>query len=277
VDNGRRDRRPARIIPAVLKLDPAAALVWRTPTTLQIGVDPPLAVLPDLPPTAERLLAALVAGTDRPSLGVLAQERGMAEADLEALLLAVTPALSTPAGAPPAPVLVEGPPELAHTLGVADGLVAAGVDAPPPAARPALVVLAAHHVLAPGRAARWLGRDVPHLPVVFGERAAVLGPLVTPGTTPCLRCADEHRIDDDAAWPALAVQLLRLAPAPAVVAPALRLELAARLAAALRAVRVGAATGLEGWALRIAADGSISRLARPWHARCSCRFPARAA
>ncbi len=39
-----------------------------------------------------------------------------------------------------------------------------------------------------------------------GERAAV-GPLVLPGLTSCLRCADLHRLDRDEAWPALAVQL----------------------------------------------------------------------
>ena len=33
------------------------------------------------------------------------------------------------------------------------------------------------------------------------------GPLVIPGRTSCLRCADLHRTDRDPAWPALAVQL----------------------------------------------------------------------
>jgi hypothetical protein len=135
------------------------------------------------------------------------------------------------------------------------------------------VLIAAHHVLAPGRAARWLAVDVPHLPVVFGERAAVLGPLVVPGRTPCLRCAEEHRIDADPAWPVLAGQLLALGPAAGADAPALRLELHARLAAAVRAVRAGGDGGLAESAVRVATDGSVSRLARPWHARCSCRFP----
>ena len=49
-------------------------------------------------------------------------------------------------------------------------------------------------------------QDLPHLHVgVLGDRA-VVGPLVVPGLTSCLRCAHLHRRDADAAWPLLAVQ-----------------------------------------------------------------------
>jgi hypothetical protein len=41
---------------------------------------------------------------------------------------------------------------------------------------------------------------------VEGNRG-VIGPLVLPGVTSCLRCADLHRTDRDPAWPAMAVQL----------------------------------------------------------------------
>jgi hypothetical protein len=34
-----------------------------------------------------------------------------------------------------------------------------------------------------------------------------VGPLVIPGETSCLSCADLHRSDRDAAWPAIAAQL----------------------------------------------------------------------
>jgi len=36
---------------------------------------------------------------------------------------------------------------------------------------------------------------------------AVIGPLVVPGVTSCLRCADLHRTDRDPSWPVIAVQL----------------------------------------------------------------------
>ena len=35
----------------------------------------------------------------------------------------------------------------------------------------------------------------------------LVGPLVIPGVTSCLGCADLHRRDRDAAWPAVAAQL----------------------------------------------------------------------
>ncbi len=46
----------------VLKLDPRFPLVWRTPSSLQLGVDPAVVTLHDVSETTERLLAALVAG-----------------------------------------------------------------------------------------------------------------------------------------------------------------------------------------------------------------------
>ena len=46
-----------------------------------------------------------------------------------------------------------------------------------------------------------------HLAVDLRVDAGVIGPLVLPGLTSCLRCADLHRRDRDPAWPALAVQL----------------------------------------------------------------------
>jgi hypothetical protein len=49
-------------------------------------------------------------------------------------------------------------------------------------------------VVAEGRTPWWAGapwqaRGIPHLPIVLGERGVVVGPLVLPGRTACLRCA----------------------------------------------------------------------------------------
>jgi bacteriocin biosynthesis cyclodehydratase domain-containing protein len=48
---------------------------------------------------------------------------------------------------------------------------------------------------------------VPHLPVRVRDGTGLVGPLVLPGVTSCLQCADLHRSDRDAAWPAVAAQL----------------------------------------------------------------------
>jgi bacteriocin biosynthesis cyclodehydratase domain-containing protein len=48
---------------------------------------------------------------------------------------------------------------------------------------------------------------IAHLPVRVRDGSGLVGPLVVPGTTSCLRCADLHRSDRDASWPAVAAQL----------------------------------------------------------------------
>ncbi|HEU0192530.1 MAG TPA: cyclodehydratase [Mycobacterium sp.] len=48
---------------------------------------------------------------------------------------------------------------------------------------------------------------VAHLPVRLRDGTGLVGPLVIPGLTSCLCCADLHRRDRDAAWPAVAAQL----------------------------------------------------------------------
>ena len=58
-------------------------------------------------------------------------------------------------------------------------------------------------------------RGVPHLAVAGGADRGVVGPLVRPGRTSCLRCADLHRGDRDRAWPAFAVQLAQRPRHPA--------------------------------------------------------------
>jgi bacteriocin biosynthesis cyclodehydratase domain-containing protein len=50
-------------------------------------------------------------------------------------------------------------------------------------------------------------RRAPYLVVQSAAQHLVIGPLVLPGITSCLRCADLHRSDRDPAWAALAVQL----------------------------------------------------------------------
>lgn len=76
-------------------------------------------------------------------------------------------------------------------------------------AKPDLVVLADTVLPDPGRAAELRAGGVPHLPVqALGGHGAV-GPLVLPGRTGCLRCADLHRTTADPHWPTLSAQLCR--------------------------------------------------------------------
>lgn len=80
-----------------LRLDPRIPLVWRTPFDLQLGVDPPIVVLHDLPGAEERMIAALATGATRSALLVVARGCGTTDADarrrVDALLRTLQPAL----------------------------------------------------------------------------------------------------------------------------------------------------------------------------------------
>ena len=49
----------------------------------------------------------------------------------------------------------------------------------------------------------------PHLVATVREETGIVGPLVLPGRTGCLRCAEARRRDDDPTWPRLAAQLIQ--------------------------------------------------------------------
>lgn len=138
-----------------------------------------------------------------------------------------------------------------------------------------VVVLAdSHHPDVPAHFAHE-SLDLPHLHLgAFGDRA-VVGPLVLPGVTSCLRCAHLHRRDADSAWPLLAVQWSQTVSAMSDVPLD---PLLARLACDL------ALTIVRGWAddpdqlghganaafeLRLP-TGLPRRVARPTHPLCGC-------
>ncbi len=98
-----------------------------------------------------------------------------------------------------------------YAAAVTDAVLAAAPEADPTPLpsneRPDLVVLAVDEPIDPERSAALHARDWSHLVVRLGSDHGVVGPLVIPGLTSCLRCADLHRVDRDPAWHALAVQL----------------------------------------------------------------------
>ncbi len=72
---------------------------------------------------------------------------------------------------------------------------------------PDLVVLTDAVVPEPARVAALMAAGVPHLTVRMRDGTGIVGPLVVPGLTSCLRCADLQRCDRDECWPHLAAQL----------------------------------------------------------------------
>ncbi|MBA3411655.1 MAG: thiamine biosynthesis protein ThiF [Geodermatophilaceae bacterium] len=121
--------------------------------------------------------------------------------------------------------------------------------------------------------ARGLSDRTAHLAVAVRDGTVVIGPLVLPGRTSCLRCAEMHRTDRDSRWPAVAAQLVA-APNRAVHEPT---NVLSTLAAALAAGQVldhldgtRVPDVLEATMELRPPDWQLHR--RPWppHADCGC-------
>jgi bacteriocin biosynthesis cyclodehydratase domain-containing protein len=259
----------------VLKLDGRFATVWRDPFSLQLGVDPARVMLRDVSSADERMIAALGGGISRSGLDMIATSSGASEQDVARLLRTVKPILlPEPVEAPAARVSLVGRGQtvdrIASTLalaGVTVSVNSAIVDEPSD-----LGIAIGHYVLDPDCYGYWLRRDIPHVPVVFGDDSVLMGPLVEPGNSPCLYCLEHYRRDADASWSAIASQLWgrRAASETALVSA----EVAARVA---RIVLVRARSGrrpvrsMVGRSFRLAVDsGEVTR--RDWmpHPDCGC-------
>jgi hypothetical protein len=88
--------------------------------------------------------------------------------------------------------------------------VVPGVRVGPPPVRPPpdLCVLADAVAPDPVRVAELQANRVAHLPVRLRDGVGVVGPLVLPGRSTCLRCVELHRSALDPGWPAVAAQLV---------------------------------------------------------------------
>ncbi len=76
-----------------------------------------------------------------------------------------------------------------------------------PLVAPDLVVLASGRPDVRERARRLVLEGTPHLLVGARDATGIVGPLVLPGRTPCLRCLELTRSDLDPDWPVLSSQL----------------------------------------------------------------------
>ena len=256
----------------MVRLNPKLPVLWRTPTSLQVGLDPARVVMTDVSPLQERLLAAVVTGTTESALETLAGRTDFAREQVRHLLTALDPALERPAPAVRSHVAVCGAGPTAERIGellgsegvrvslVQDERAAATLDAD-------LAVLVGHYVLAPWHLSFWLRRDVPHMPVVFSDTGVRVGPVLTPGRGPCLYCLELAHGDEDPAWPALATQLLgRRSLAETALLSTDAAVLAVRRA--LAALRDG--EELDRDAVTLTLSGTSSRRALARHGGCLC-------
>jgi hypothetical protein len=146
---------------------------------------------------------------------------------------------------------------------------------PPPDQAPDLTVLAIDAPIDDDRRVALHAAGAAHLVVSLGADRGTVGPLVLPGLTSCLRCADLHRRDRDPAWSALAVQLTvpRRGGSGSDVAVSTVVVGAAALQA-LAFLDGGDPACVDGTLELRLPDWRLRRRSRPPHPDCDCALPA---
>jgi bacteriocin biosynthesis cyclodehydratase domain-containing protein len=251
--DGSRDR--AQLVAAAAQLGIPVPLAERLLTLLAgagLLIDYPAAVLRALPADRRaRLLPELAAAS-------LARQ----DTDGGAAVLARRCAAS---------VRIDGTGRVA--AGITEILAAAGVEVATGGGRrgrrPALLILAGQP---PDPAARL--PDVPHLAVSAREAIGMVGPLVRPGVSACLRCLDLTRANRDPGWPLILAQVSRRQAEPVACGAVLAAAVAAQAAAqALAFVDCPAAAGpAENATLELVLPGwQWRRRGWPPHPACTCR------
>lgn len=258
-----------------------ALAVWRSPGVLQVGLDSPSVVLEGVPRGLADVVPLLAHPCSTDELGTLLPriDRRWLAWLVERLSAA---GLVVPATAPtPATVLVVGTGALAAA--VTDALAPTRVPAvpldpvgfaarPPASEGPELVVLAASTAEPDRSLTDAVFRDGrTHLVVRLEPDRAVVGPLVQPGGTPCIRCQDLARVRLDPAWPHLLAQLCR---APVVADPVLQAWAAATAAVQVRSWLAGEPPDTGGASLELGQpDFRLRHRAWPAHPGCGCLLP----
>ncbi|MBB2991393.1 bacteriocin biosynthesis cyclodehydratase domain-containing protein [Mycolicibacterium iranicum] len=201
-------------------LSPTTPVLSRPDGTVQVGWDPRRAVVVRPPtglsgPVLIELLRTLQDAATAPQLHRLAAGHGVAAAVVDELVShlaqrgVITSAPRDHIRAASVRVHGSGPLSdlLTASLRCSNVRVSQSTRTNASTARPDLVVLTDYLVADP-RLVRDLHEiGMPHMPVRVRDGTGLVGPLVIPGKTSCLRCADLHRSDRDAAWPAVAAQL----------------------------------------------------------------------
>jgi hypothetical protein len=278
----------AQPTPSLYALDPALPVLLRPDGAVQVGWSPRRAVLirPPRGLNAAGLATLLRAmHSPVPMSELQRQAGGLSDGDLSDLVgQLVTAGVATrghrqrPARS--ASIRVHGRGPLSELL--AEGLRCSGArikqsnqpHATVTAADADLVVLSDRLVADPRMLRDLHSQGVAHLAVRVRDGTGLVGPLVVPGVTSCLGCADLHRRDRDAAWPAVAAQLRD------TVGVADRATLLATAALALSQVNrvIGAVRGAESeppMSLNATLEfdvhaGSIVVRHWPKHPLCSC-------
>lgn len=294
----------------LLRIRPGLELVWRDPTTLQVGAPDPLVVVDDVSDGLDWVLARLRSGTTERGAFATGRRYGVESAEVRRLLDSLRPALSRvdhdgrrapiaaaallmrPSGAGCAAhadlathVLREcdvrvrqaGPDEFEPAGDDADtgtrtdtGTETAGA-ASGPTRHDEVVITIAPFAAALGDLQSLMATDTPHVVVLVGDHAVEVTPVIEPGVTACARCDSMHRIDLDRAWLSVTAQLRHRTPRFTPLAP---LAQAFAIAGRSIAARASAAEAADEPPVLHRIDFTSGRMTTaPWrfHPECGCR------
>lgn len=257
-------------------LDPTVAVVWRQAGLLQIGLDAQRSVaLTGVSPQLPVLLHRLTGREASRDVAQMAQAMGRAD-ELRAVLALLEAAGLVADGAPEhtragAWVEVVGDGPLAEA--VAAGLRGAGVGRCTLSPRssgpgPDVVVVAPSAGRGFAEFEALMSSGTTHVWAHVRDGRAVVGPLVTPGQTACLRCHDLHRTEQDPAWPRL-VLAWEQASRPVADLAAVGLAAAATVRQCVLALQ-GEHPSSVGATLEEQPGGDLERLPWPMHPGCGC-------
>ena len=189
----------------VYRLAKNLPLVWTSATSIQVGIDPPRARVDNIPDNAAPLLHALSQGTPASGLAMLARVHHVPQDWVEQLVTSLDPALSETV--PPEPLRVQVWSTSTAVTGFFSLARQCGVEVTAPETADvhdlptnALVLLLADYLTHPRWADQLLEAGVAHCPVVFSDQTVSVGPVITPGNTPCLVCLESHRRDHTPGW-----------------------------------------------------------------------------
>lgn len=140
------------------------------------------------------------------------------------------------------------------------------------ARRPDVVVVVEAGAADPVRYTALRDDDLVHLSVVLREASVLIGPLVVPGRSACLRCLDLWRAGQDEGWPAVAAQLVATAQTSRAGQDATLASVGAATAAAQVVAHVdGRVTQLHDATVELRLPDAWPRRT-PWavHPACGC-------
>lgn len=192
------------------KIDSRQIIVWRSPTSLQSGVDEPTCVIENISAPVERFISALRTGFSHSQLHQIAQDCELPLSEAQHLLEQLSPSLITETCAKKFIICIDGTGVLSDSVGsllVQEGhTVIRGTAAMNIACDIALVF--GDFVIEPHRTGGWLSREIVHVPIITGDVYIQLGPVLGgPAQQLCAHCLYLHKKDLDPSWPAIASQV----------------------------------------------------------------------